>query len=63
MLHRNGSGYSEAESYGNVEARFFKKLGRRSVLKKRFQKFPQASDSNSGSETESGCMTKLPYNL
>ena len=32
MLHGNGSGYVEAEAYGNEEARFFKKLGSGYVL-------------------------------
>ena len=32
MLHRNGSGYVEAEAYGSAEARFFKKLGSGYVL-------------------------------
>ena len=32
MLHGNGSGYAEAETYGSAEARFFEKLGSGYVL-------------------------------
>ena len=32
MLRGNGIGYVEAEAYGSVEARFFKKLGSGYVL-------------------------------
>ncbi|KAL0720911.1 hypothetical protein Bca4012_035510 [Brassica carinata] len=62
MLHGNGSGFAEAESYGSVEARFFKKLGS-GALEARFRELPQASDSDSGSEAGSGHTTNLPCNL
>ncbi|KAL0742460.1 hypothetical protein Bca4012_083973 [Brassica carinata] len=62
MLHGNGNGFAEAESYGSVKARFLKKLGS-SALEARFRELPQASDSDSGSEAGSGRMIKLPCNL
>ncbi|KAG5406002.1 hypothetical protein IGI04_012121 [Brassica rapa subsp. trilocularis] len=48
MLHRNGSGYVEAE--GNV-------------LEARFRKLPQGSDSDSDSEAGNGRPMKLPCNV
>ncbi|KAL0689824.1 hypothetical protein Bca4012_089502 [Brassica carinata] len=60
ILHGNGNGYAEA--YGSAETRFLKKI-RKSVLEARFCKLPQDSDSDSGSEAESGHPMKLPCNI
>ncbi|KAL0666605.1 hypothetical protein Bca4012_029309 [Brassica carinata] len=67
MLHGNGSGYAEAETYGSAEARFFEKLGSgyvlEAALEARFRKLPQGSDSDSGSEAGSERPMKFPCNV